>query len=160
MGDGRTGASRRGQQDDRSQCDCSQHASARTASSACIDLVAQRNGGSTRRGAEVIGGARIQNATRRADDEARAIGGLAVAHRQSNITSLCPDSRHEERHDADDVTDFSQLLRIRRADDQQAIAPRIPVARRKLCNYLVQLAPSRLTWSSPQGPRLRNEGPT
>src|SRR5262249_18904290 len=77
-----------------------------------------------------------------ADHESGAIGRLAVDHRGCDVATLRTHSRYEERHEPYDFANLGQLTRVRCPYHQETVASRVPLARRKLCDHLVQLAPS------------------
>ena len=57
---------------------------------------------------------------------------VPVLHGLRDIAALRADAGHEERHVADDLAHLRELARIRRADDEHAVAAGIPALRGQL----------------------------
>src|SRR5262249_32301751 len=59
------------------------------------------------------------------------------------IPALRANAGHQERHFPDDLANLRELARIRRADDEQAVAARVPLLRGKLCDDVIEAAVAR-----------------
>src|SRR5690606_35010346 len=80
----------------------------------------------------------VEHAARRADNESAAVLRLAVLHGERDVASLCADAGDEERHIANDLANLGELPWVRRADHEHAVATRVPLARRKLSDDVVE----------------------
>src|SRR5262245_32271120 len=97
-----------------------------------VDLVAEFLSCGAGGGREILSSGGVQDSARGADDQAIASSGLSVLHDLGDIATLRTHTRYQQRHVAHDLANFRQLARIGRADDQQAIAARVPPARREV----------------------------
>src|SRR3982750_1564921 len=104
-----------------------------------IDLVSERDRSSAGRVGEIGAAAGVKNRARGADHETGPVFRRAVANDCLDIAALRTDAGHEERHLANDRAHVLELAGIRRTDDEKAVAVRVPVARGRLRDVLVEL---------------------
>src|SRR5690606_13496104 len=103
-----------------------------------VDLVADVLGGGGGGGGVDVAGRGVEDGAGGADHEAGAVGAPGVLHHGLDVAALGADARDQEGQVADDRAHLVQLLRPGRADDQHAVAVRVPLACDRLGHVLVQ----------------------